>query len=294
MHKAVRTRAGAALSGAALLLAGLTACSSDGGAAAAREAGGGKSASGAKASPQEAVKAAYAKTLEARTAAFHLKDVQADGKTTELSGTKGWYPAAHEMKQPNGKRQILLPGVVYTESEKPVQGKAWMKMVLAKDGKPTPRFEDTPAEFLALMIDQPGVRHVGSEQAGGGAAEHYQGTFTLDQLLAADEQSKLVPEAERSTMREALKRAKIVSYSLDVWIDGAGHPVKVEAQRTDDRGVDRVTAEFSQYGAAPAIQPPPAAETADFDEVMKGVSESLAESEKSIEETRRKLANQGR
>ncbi len=165
--------------------------------------------------------------------------------------------------------------MVYTELDKPLQGKTWMKMDTAKDGKPTARFEDTPVEYLALMIDQPGVQHVGTERAGGTPAEHYRGSFTLDQLLVSDEKSRLVPDAERATLREALKRAKVTSYGLDVWIDKDGHPVKVEAQRTDDRGVDRVTSEFSQYGAAPAVQAPPEGETADFDAVMKGVDDAL-------------------
>ncbi|MET9962568.1 hypothetical protein ABZ128_26470 [Streptomyces sp. NPDC006326] len=291
MNKAVRKRAGIALTGAALLLGGLTACGSDGGAGG--ESGGHKPAEAARQSPQEAVKAAYTKTLQAKTAAFRTKSVQADGKTTELSGTKGWYPTAQEFRQPNGKRQVLLPGVIYTETDKPLQGKAWMKMNLAKDGKPTARFEDTPVEYLALMIDQPGVQHVGTEQAGGAPAEHYRGTFTLDQLLVSDEKSHLVPDAERATLREALQRSKVTSYGLDVWVDKEGHPVKVEAQRTDDQGVDHVTSEFSQYGAAPAVQAPPQEETADFDEVMKGVGESLAETEKSLAETERKLKGLG-
>ncbi|MEU2390752.1 hypothetical protein [Streptomyces sp. NPDC007369] len=289
MNKAVRTRAGVALAGAALLLGGLTACGSEGGKGAADAAEGGKPAAAAGKSPQEAVKAAYAKTLQAKTAAFQTTSVQADGKTTEISGTVGWYPTVRELKQPSGKRQVMLPGLIYTEMDKPLDGKTWMKMNLAKDGKPTARFEDTPVEYLALMIDQPGVQHAGTEQAGGLQAEHYRGTFTLDQLLASDEKSRLVPDAERAGLREALQRAGITSYGLDVWIDKDGRPVKVEAQRTDDKGVDRVTSEFSQYGAAPAVQVPPEGDTADFDAVMKGVGESLADTEASLKGTRKSL-----
>ncbi|MGW5343848.1 hypothetical protein [Streptomyces sp. NPDC004050] len=286
MNKAVRIRAGVALAGTALLVGGLTACGSDGGKEA---AGGGKPAAAAAKSPQEAVKAAYTKTLQAKTSAFRTTSVQADGKTTEISGTVGWYPTARELKQPGGKRQVMLPGVIYTEMDKPLEGRNWMRMSLAKDGKPTARFEDTPVEYLALMIDQPGVQHAGTEQAGGVQAEHYRGTFTLDQLMTSDEKSRLVPDAERANLREALQRAKVTSYGFDVWIDKDGHPVKVEAQRTDDKGVDRTTSEFSQYGAAPAVQAPPEGDTADFDAVMKGVGESLADTEASLKGTRKSL-----
>ncbi|MEU3774427.1 hypothetical protein AB0F11_14715 [Streptomyces sp. NPDC032472] len=278
--KTVRTRTGAALAGGALLLAGLTAC---GGADKGGAAGAGGKPAAARQSPQEAVKAAYTKTLQAKTASFRYKNAGADGKTTEVSGTKNWYPTAHELVQPSGKRQVLLPGAIYTELDKPLEGKDWMKIDQSKGDKPPARFEDTPVEFLALMIDQPGVSHVGTEQAGGAAAEHYRGTFTLDQLLVSDEKSRLVPDAERATLREALKRTKVTSYALDVWIDKDGHPVKVEGQRTDDKGVDRIASEFSQYGTAPTVQAPPADKTADFDAVMKGVRDSIAETDKKLE-----------
>ncbi|MEU6868425.1 hypothetical protein ABZ924_35215 [Streptomyces sp. NPDC046876] len=277
----VWTRTGAALAGGALLLAGLTAC---GGADKGGPAGAGDKPAGAAAqSPQEAVKAAYTKTLQAKTASFRYKSAGADGQTTEISGTKNWYPTAHELTQPSGKRQVLLPGAIYTQLDKPLQGKDWMKIDQSKGGKPPARFEDTPVEFLALMIDQPGVSRVGTEQAGGAAAEHYRGTFTLDQLLVSDEKSRLVPDAERATLREALKRAGITSYGLDVWIDKDGHPVKVEGQRTDDKGVDRISSEFSQYGTAPTVQAPPADSIVDFDAVMKGVGDSIAETDRKLE-----------
>ncbi|MFK0254113.1 hypothetical protein [Streptomyces sp. NPDC090445] len=271
MTTTASTRAGAALAGAVLLLGGLTACDSGTKDAAQDAAKGAKPAAAAPQSPQEAVKAAYAKTLQAKNAAFRTTAVGEDGKTTVIAGTGAWYPTARDMKQASGKRQIMLPGVIYTELDKPLEGKHWMKMTLGKDGKPTARFEDTPVEYLALMIDQPGVQHVGTEQAAGVQAEHYRGTFTPDQLMAGDEKSRLVPDAERASLREALQRTKLTSYGLDVWVDKDGHPVKAEARRTYDKGADHVTSEFSAYGAAAAVQAPPEDDTADFDAVMKGI-----------------------
>lgn len=120
MHQAVRTRAGIAMAGTALLVGGLTAC---GGTKA--DAGGGKAGGGdAKASsPVEAVKASYLKTVAAKFAKAELSTVGQDGKTSGQSGTKGWYPASHDVVMKGEEpetRSIMMGDLVYTRTDKPV------------------------------------------------------------------------------------------------------------------------------------------------------------------------------
>ncbi|MFJ7587190.1 hypothetical protein ACIQZO_07305 [Streptomyces sp. NPDC097617] len=85
MNKAVRTRAGIAMAGTALLVGGLTACgggkadagtgAGDGGKAAAEKAAAEKAHS-----PVEAIKASYLKTVAARFAKAELSIVESDGR----------------------------------------------------------------------------------------------------------------------------------------------------------------------------------------------------------------------
>ncbi|MGT2529894.1 hypothetical protein ACU4GG_24485 [Streptomyces nojiriensis] len=92
MHKHALTRAGVAAAGAALLVGGLTACGGAGAGGAGDKPAG--SAAPKAESPADAVKASYVKTAAARFARFDMTFTGADGKPLQLTGTKGWYPAA--------------------------------------------------------------------------------------------------------------------------------------------------------------------------------------------------------
>ncbi|MDX3536773.1 hypothetical protein PV721_20815 [Streptomyces sp. MB09-01] len=285
MHQAVRTRAGIAMAGTALLVGGLTAC---GGAQA--DAGGGKAEGGhggdAKAhSPVEAVKASYLKTVAAKFAKAELSTVGPDGKTSGQSGTKGWYPASHDVmlkgEEPE-TRSIMMGDIVYTRTDKPVAGKPWMRMNLAKDGKPGIRLNEDPAEYLAMLLGQEKLKHVGAEKTDGIDAHHYKGSFTNEDLLKADESTKVMDEKNRQYLREAVKHVK--TFEVDLWIGKDGYPVRVDSASTDGKGTSKTTAKFSGYGSAPAVQAPPADQVIAFENVLKGVDESLAETDQKLKD----------
>ncbi|MFD4244740.1 hypothetical protein ACFWP3_24565 [Streptomyces sp. NPDC058525] len=219
MNTAVLTRAGVAAAGAALLAGGLTACGGD-----KAGAGDGK-ATGAKApTPVEVVKASYLKTVPAKFATMDMSITGSDGKTEQITGTKGWYPAATGIKDQTGGGgdQILIGDDIYTHSDKPVQGKSWMKMNLNKDGKPRYRLNDDPAEYLALLLGQDKLTLVGAEQPDGVEARHFKGSFTNADLLKADETTKVMEEANRQYLREAVK--DVTSLEVDLWIGTTATP----------------------------------------------------------------------
>ncbi|MGW7342218.1 hypothetical protein [Streptomyces sp. NPDC054854] len=300
MNKAVRTltRAGTATAVAALLAAGLTACGDSGGdrGGAAGDGRGANATQVKEATPADVVKLSYQKTVVARFAAVEMTATGSEGTTDQVVGAKGWYPNSTGIAVQGGAPgtagfQILMDGVVYTHSDKPVQGRAWMKMNLAKDGAPRPRLNDDPAEYLALLLGQQKVTRVGTEQLDGVTAEHYRAALTHEDLLRADESTKVMEEANRRYLHEAVRDVK--TYDIDLWIGKDGQPVRVDTVRAVGDGTARTTAKFSGYGTTAPVVAPPADQVTDFDDALKGIDASLKETERILGEADRKLREAG-
>ncbi|MFD9408574.1 hypothetical protein ACFWBN_16375 [Streptomyces sp. NPDC059989] len=296
MNKAVLTRAGVAAAGAALLVGGLTACGGDkAGGDAKGGADGAKAAEAKTPTPADAVKASYLKTVPARVAAMDMTITGSDGKPDHITGTKGWYPSTTGIdgKGSESGNQLMIGDSIYTHTDKPVQGKSWMKMNLNKDGKPRYQLNDDPAEYLALLLGQEKLTLVGAEQIDGAEAQHFKGTFTHADLLKADESTKVMEEANRQYLREAVK--DVAGLEVDLWIGKAGYPVRVDAVRTIAKvtGATKISAKFSDYGTALPVVAPPADQVADFDEVMKGIDESLKETDRKLDEADQTLKDAG-
>ncbi|MFJ8017587.1 hypothetical protein [Streptomyces sp. NPDC096339] len=289
MHKHVLIRAGVAAAGAVLLAGGLTAC---GGEKADGAAGtDGKPATKAE-SPADAVKASYVKTAAAKFARFDMTITGSDGKADRITGTKGWYPAATGIDaQGADGNQVMLGDVIYTHMDKPLQGKSWMKMNLNKDGKPRHQLNDDPAEYLALLLGQQKLTLVGAEQPDGVEAKHYKAGLTGAELLAADESTKVMEEANRQYLHEALKDYS--AFDVDLWIGKDGYPVRVDSSRVTKDGTTKVSAKFSGYGTTEPVSAPPADQVVDFDDVMKGVDKSLKETDKKLKEADQTLKDAG-
>ncbi|MFI9060356.1 hypothetical protein ACIGQE_00575 [Streptomyces sp. NPDC053429] len=270
MNTAVLTRACLVAAGAALLVGGLTACGSDKAGAKAD----GKPAAKTE-TPADAVKASYVKTTAAKFAQYEMTITPSSGKADQLTGTKGWYPSSTgiDAKGDDGGSQVMLGDVVYTHSDKPLEGKSWMKMNLNKDGKPRFRFNDDPADYLAVLLGQKKVALVGTEQIDGGQARHFKGNLTQADLIAADESTQVMEAANRQYLHEALK--EYLTLDVDLWIGKDGYPVRVDSAQGTKDGTTKVSAKFSGYGTTAPVTAPPADQVADFDDVMKGIDGKL-------------------
>ncbi|MFE0581118.1 hypothetical protein [Streptomyces sp. NPDC058874] len=279
MNSAVRTRAGVGIAAAALLVSGLTACGGEGAGAEAHD-------------PVAAVKASYLKTVAAKVAWAELSTVDRDGKTSAQSGRKGWYPSSHDVVLKGGgdeadNRSIMMGDTVYTRMDKPVKGKNWMQMDLAKGGKSGVRLNEDPAEYLALLLGQEKLTHVGTEQTDGVEAQHYRGSLTNADLIQADDSTKAMEEENRRYLHESVRH--ITSFEVDLWIGKDGFPIRVDSSSTDAKGTSKTTAKFSDFGKGPAVQPPPADDVITFDAVMKGVDADLEQVDKSLEQADKDL-----
>ncbi|MGW6687313.1 hypothetical protein [Streptomyces sp. NPDC054961] len=302
MNKAVWTRTGAALAGTALLVGGLTACGGDKADGGRGGAAGSKQEAAEPPTPGEAVKAAYLKTVAAKFAKAELSTVEADGKTSTQSGSKGWYPSSHDLMikaEEPAARSIMIGDLIYTQMAEPVHGKSWMKLNLSKDGKPGVRLNDDPAEYLAMTLGQEGLKHVAAEKTDGVDTEHYKAVLTHADLIKADESTKVMQDKDRQYLHESLQQ--VTSLEIDLWIGGDGYPLRVDTVAVSgNEGPAKTTAKFSGFATTPAVQAPPAEDTVAFEDVMKGVDDtlkdvdaSLKETEKSLKDTNEKLKDLG-
>ncbi|MFD8010305.1 hypothetical protein [Streptomyces sp. NPDC058955] len=302
MGKSTWKRAGVALT-AAGLVAGLAGCNE----------GDGKAAGAAKAGDvTQVLTAAYEKTSAAKAAkvkmTLSMEGVGAESGTMEMSGVQGWDPmvADYTIKgsmlsaggpdAPEQMRMLMLGNVMCMDmGEKQaaeMDGKRWMKldMKAAADASGDKALQkqmtgnldqmnQDPAQQLALLLDSPDLKHVGAEKVNGMETEHYKGTLTFEQMLAANESSKLLSKEEHAQLVENVKKTGLKGYDTEVWVDGNGYPARMDIAMEMDEGKVNIRADYSDYGTKAAVQAPPADETVDLFQMLKDMGEGLKDAE---------------
>lgn len=305
---------GAALA-AVLLVGGATACESgkkdDAGKAAGSSAQPDKPAAGGNAT--EALTAAYKKTSEAKSAKVRMTmsmpaGVEGGG-TIEMTGVQGWDPEVMDITMKGGlsagesvdsMRMIMTNNVMFMEmpADSPMsegmEGKRWMKLDMnaaaaaaAEDSEAMKALgglggvggmdqSQDPAKQLALLLASPNVKHVGSEKVEGTDAEHYKGTLSFDEMLAANGSAKALTEAERTKLTEAMKKSGIKGYDMDVWVNKDGYPVHMKVGIGMPQGTMNMDAYYSDYGSAATVQTPPENETLDLFAMLKELGKAGA------------------
>ncbi|MFE3764854.1 hypothetical protein ACFXPI_24195 [Streptomyces sp. NPDC059104] len=295
--------AGAALAGV-LLLAGATAC--EGG----DKGGTGKAAAPSPSADRSPVRrtadeaavdalvSAYEKTSAAKSAKVRMavrvpKATGAPGDPIETTGVQGWDPNVVDLTVKGASapglgsgtmRVIGLNGISYVQlpADSPLAsgGKRWVKLDLKEPGGTTgalsrlgglgdaPQQGQDPATLLALMVSSPNLKHVGAETVEGADTEHYAGTLSVDELRS-DANPVLTP-SDHGKLVTAMGAAGIQGYSLEVWVDRTGLPVRTKTTAQTPGGTDlahlqfQVDASYAEYGAAATAQAPPEDETLDL------------------------------
>ncbi|MFB7261852.1 hypothetical protein ACFCXH_06765 [Streptomyces nojiriensis] len=295
---------GAALA-AVLLVGGATACESGRKDDAGKAAVGGSAApdrpvvSGATA---EALTAAYKKTSAAKSAKFRMTMSMPGslgaGGTVEMTGVQGWDPQIMDVTVKgalapgagaDSMRMVMSNNVMFMEVPKDspmtggLEGKRWMKLDLNAAAQASGDAEalkklsgmgsmdqnQDPAKQLALLLSSPNVKHLGAEKVEGADAEHYKGTLTFEEMLAADGSAKALSDAERAKLVEATKKAGIKGYDMDAWVDKDGYPVRMKVGIGTPQGTLNTDASYSDYGSAATVRTPPENETFDLFAMLK-------------------------
>lgn len=255
-------------------------------------------------SATEALTAAYKKTSAAKSAKVRMTMTMsggaAAGGTIEMTGVQGWDPEVMDITMKGGlsagesvdaMRVIMTNNVMYMEMpadaamSEGMDGKRWMKLDMtaaaaaaAEDSEANKALgglagmgglgemdqSQDPAKQLALLLSSPNVKHIGSEKVEGADTEHYKGTLSFDEMLASNESAKALTEAERTKLTEAMKKAGIKGYDMDVWVNKDGYPVHMKVGIGTPEGTMSMDAFYSDYGSAATVQTPPENETLDL------------------------------
>lgn len=290
-------RVGVSLTAVAVV-AGVAGC--QGGDSGSKKAGG--------SSVTEVLTAAYEKTAAAKSAKVSMTMSMpqgmagaAGGGDMEMSGVMGWDPMMMDLTvtgsmmqaepdAPDEIRMLWVKNAMYmdmgAEAAKDMDGKRWMKLDLAAaaeaSGDPAVTKELTggmenmnqdPAQQLALLLDSPNVKHVGSEKIDGVETRHYKGTLTVDEMLESNEGLDVLSAKERKDLLATIEKSGIEGYDTEVWVNEDDYPVKMIVGMDTPQGEVKISANYSDYGAKASVQTPPAADTVDLFEMLGGLGD---------------------
>ncbi|MGC4814139.1 hypothetical protein ACLQ29_26705 [Micromonospora sp. DT228] len=184
--------------------------------------------------------------------------------------------AEMKMTDPEGTTvTVRMIGAVFfveipAEGRANTGGKPWMKMDLsavagnkagAELGK---QFDDMdPVKQIKTLLAIEGTTVVGQETVNGAPTVHYTVTTPVETYLAQID-SKRRTETEQALAAQGVKELKI-----DLWVDEQYRPRRagLGMGKMGDMVID-----YTDYGKAVTIEAPPAAETADLAEMLKGLS----------------------
>ncbi|MDV5147712.1 hypothetical protein R1T08_26975 [Streptomyces sp. SBC-4] len=302
MNMSAWKRAGVALTATAVVV-GVAGCQDDGDA----KAGGVQS----RGDVTKVIQAAYEKTSAAKAAkvkmTMSMTGAGADSGTAELTGVQGWDPAvmditvkgsmlaAGDPDAPEQVRMLMVDNAMYVDvgakQAAEMDGKRWMKLDLKAAADATgdkalqkqmtgglESMNQDPSQQLALLLDSPNLKHVGAEKINGMETQHYKGTLTVEQMLAANESSKLLSKKDHDTLIANVKKMGMKGYDTEVWVNDAGFPARMDVGMTMAEGAMKMRADYSDYGTQATVQAPPAKDTMDLFKMLKELGEGLGQS----------------
>jgi len=312
MNKSAWKRAGVALTAVAVVT-GVAGCQDGGdaktGAKAGAETGAPKVQSLGEVT--KVIQAAYEKTSQAKAAKLRMT-IEMTGAglgsgTTTMTGVQGWDPASMDVTMSGGMfagagaagmpdkiRMIMHDNVMYmdmgAEQAASMDGKRWMKMdfaALAKESgdaglqkqmtQNLGGMNQDPAQQLALLLESPGIKHVGPEKVEGVDAQHYKGSVAFEDMLKANKAFDGLPKADREKLVATMRDSGVKGYDTELWVNGDGYPVKMVVGMKMPEGTMNMTAFYSDYGTKANVQAPPAKDTFDFMQMMKDLGKELGQ-----------------
>lgn len=250
----------------------------------------------------QAVTAAYKKTSAAKSAKVEMTmktpTAAQGGGDMKMSGTLGWDPTVMDMTMsgsalsaggpdaPKNIRMLMQDNVMYMDmganAAKSMDGKRWMKMDLGAMAKKSgdekmarqmtgslDSMNQDPAQQIAVLLDSPNLKHLGSATVDGTETEHYKGKLTVDEMLAKNDSLKVLSKSDRDQLLKSVKKAGIKTYDTELWINKDDLPVRLDVTMDSSQGAVQMSEKFSDYGAAVKADVPPANQTFDMMQMLK-------------------------
>ncbi|WP_326557854.1 hypothetical protein [Micromonospora sp. NBC_01796] len=156
-------------------------------------------------------------------------------------------------------------------------GKKWLKMDAGMAGQEGTEAMSSmldnidPGQSLKPVLTAETVTVVGEETVNGAKTVHYTATVPSTAYVAATTDAKAREALEKELTKLGVKEVKV-----DLWVDEQYQLRRFRAYLND---ANDITADYTEYNKALTVDVPPAAETADFAEMMKGLADALKDLE---------------
>jgi hypothetical protein len=166
------------------------------------------------------------------------------------------------------------------ELAKEMDGKTWMKFdmsalsdkQLGGGAAGAGQAEQNPAAESTFLTGAKDVKKVGTETVDGVRTTHYTGTVTLDTLRDSFKDKDKATREKREKSVQQYEKLGIDKLTMDMWIDGADHTKQFRMKGDADKGPLDMTITFLDLNKPVTVKAPPAKDTADLAEMMKGKS----------------------
>jgi hypothetical protein len=156
-------------------------------------------------------------------------------------------------------RVISLPGVLYADVGQVVDGKHWLKVTAGATDPVSTAMEP----LLSYMTNSADISsQAASWSAAGGFTSAGHSTVGG---VAATEYDATIPQAAvqanlPAQFREVMQKDITGDSHLRLWLDGRGRPVRLTTSGSYAGKPDLVTVTYSDWGSAPAVAAPSAAD----------------------------------
>ncbi|MFE0176253.1 hypothetical protein ACFWZ2_28425 [Streptomyces sp. NPDC059002] len=256
----------------------------------------------------EVITAAYKKTSKAKSAKVEMTMTTPPGKMgkamggagdMKMSGVMGWDPTVMDMtvsgsaltegdpNAPEKVRMLWSDNVIYMDmgaaAAKDMDGKRWMKMDLGAIAKQTgdekimkqmtsglDSMNQDPSRQLAMLLESPNLKHVGSAKVDGAETQRYKGRLTVKEMMETnDALDDLLSKSEREQLFKNVEKSGIKGYDTEVWVNEDDYPVRMDIDIKTPEGTVKTSQKFSDYGTAAKVSAPPAGQTFDLMEMFK-------------------------
>ncbi|MFJ6838247.1 DUF1396 domain-containing protein [Streptomyces sp. NPDC091209] len=165
------------------------------------------------------------------------------------------------------------------QAAKDMDGKHWIKFDMSALGADKElnagrlgggAADKNPATESTFLTGAKDVKKVGTETVDGVRTTHYKGKVTLDEFRKSlRSEDKTTREARQKSLDQYTKMG-VDALTMDMWVDGTDHTKQFRMRGTADKGPLDMTVTFLDFDKPVTVTAPPAKDTVDLAEMMKG------------------------
>lgn len=168
------------------------------------------------------------------------------------------------------------------EAAKEMNGKSWIKFDMSALGADKNLNADqlgggqadkNPATESTFLTGSKNVKKVGTETVAGVRTTHYKGTVTLAEFRKSLQGRDKATREKREKALDQYSKMGIDAITMDMWIDGADHTKQFRMRGAADKGPLDMTVTFLEFNKPVTVTAPPAKDTVDLAEMMKGAQQ---------------------